>query len=76
MHEDIVRNITGHFNVASGSQPGDFSGVFTIQQQGANRGAGSWPNSIVTLNASRTIPTGCFTSPRAFGLLACTYLGS
>lgn len=83
VHADRMRNSTGDFGTAA--SPGLYSmvtratGPFTYENpQGCAAGS---PSSVsgyanVGFHLSRQVPTGPFTAPRAFGALACVYLGA
>lgn len=77
MHGDAVRDITGSFYIIGGGT-GSFSGAFEA-------GPKSWycieaPHSStepgVKFSASRVVPTANQNQPRAWGALACVYLGN
>ena len=74
MHEDRVREILGTFYSAGGGESGVFYRASSSYITG-NRGEAS--NVRLTgFKASRVVPTGAQIKPRAFGILACVYLGS
>ncbi len=85
IHGDMVRNITG--SIDGGSEYnnqflGDNItpyGAFSIDYPNSKRGIGDYNDnqgcSILRFTASRVVPTGNANKPRAWGALACCYLG-
>lgn len=57
----------------------DQSGVFTVQVVGTypgGAGTAGYKNAHISFDASRMVPTGNANKPRAWGSLACVYLGA
>ena len=86
VHGDMIRNFTGSFCSAdegdSGTEksgPNNVSGAFTMQL-----GNGTYVSDAtaysdryrIAIMPSRVVPTGVANKPRAWGALACAYLGT
>ena len=88
VHADRARNITGKVYASDtngvmcyymlGNHEGAFTGVFgpLSRQLDSSSVASSQQTKGFQINASRIIPTGSYNVPRAFGALACVYLGA
>ena len=81
VHGDMIRNIWGSTSGAS-IQAGMVSGTlgagalrFTVQDSSAGSPNAGYRRGVVTLDASYAVPTGAANKPRAWGALACAYLG-
>lgn len=80
VHGDGSRPITGSFFAVYGGSPDDSagSGCFstqTMSEEGQpSTNAGSH-NLVYTFQSSRVVPTAAQNQPRAWGALACCYLG-
>lgn len=80
VHGDGSRPITGSFFAVYGGGPDDSagSGCFstqTVSEEGQpSTNAGSH-NLVYTFQSSRVVPTAAQNQPRAWGALACVYLG-
>lgn len=84
VHHDRMRNITGDSGPETGYgaipvYTGNYHGaLFTsalYQTRSASSGTG-FSYATLHLDPSRVVPTGAHVSPRAWGSLACVYLGS
>ena len=74
MHEDRIRNLTGSIYIP---QVGNAVGILRATDTGIDWShSGNVGQCNVTIDTSRTIPTGSYTAPRAFCSLACVYLGA
>ena len=85
-HIDMVRNIPGSFGGLGGTQNtasvvGAASGAFVrsdyqsaIQAPGQSGQSGAGYRGV-SIDPSRVVPTGAANKPRAWGALACAYLG-
>ena len=88
VHGDVIRNIKGAPKRTDGLYPFVTSlpagtvvadGALTVRvgpnftNSGTTTGS---PWGVVELDASRTVPTGNANKPRAWGALACAYLGT
>lgn len=51
------------------------SGAMTLSRTGGGNASGGSTNGTLTINSSRVVPTGAANKPRAWGALACCYLG-
>ena len=78
VHGDMIRNITGGVNLetrvfgyagANALYPSDGGSYW----EGGTQLGGQ--NDGVSINAARAVPTGAANKPRAWGALACAYLG-
>lgn len=78
VHGDMVRNVTGQNGMYSDGDavPPATSAMYVVKNgygyQGVN---GAW-RSYTYLDISRVVPTGAANKPRAWGALACCYLGT
>ena len=76
VHADMIRNITGSLNATYRYDDFAPNGVFVGSTPSSAFDTGSYrPHDVVTMDVSRQIPTGNQAKPRAFGVLACVYLG-
>ena len=91
MHADRIRDITGTVYSSDSSTEPVFianvtdqhlqsSGAFTLLAQRSFRYGGDQSSGAGTsgmaFTASRVVPTGSYTAPRAFSVLMCVYLGA
>lgn len=73
VHGDAVRNITGRVNVFSGMPSGAFVLGSNVGSYNANNSTTS--HIYVNFDSSRVVPVAAKNQPRAWGSLACVYLG-
>ena len=52
------------------------SGAMTLSRTGGGNASGGSTNGTLTINSSRVVPTGAANKPRAWGSLACAFLGT
>ena len=85
MHADRVREVTGQFAIMGDNArawPESTQGVFHVVTNNEILGNSPYSSttytgkSHYTFTLSRVVPTGIYSAPRAFGALACVYLGS
>ena len=83
VHGDMIRNIPGTFPAVFGGATtptsadgigGAFSATF-IANEGSYSVSNASVNLLYSLAPSRVVPTGNANKPRAWGALACAYLG-
>lgn len=83
VHVDMMRNITG--SSAMGTNAGILgrtglpvqTGAFALGTQRTSSGEYSGTSGYdLTFDAARVVPTGAANKPRAWGALACCYLGT
>lgn len=72
VHGDAIRNIKGRVGGEIGAGA---SGVFFRTSTSANKAGGPTPLGYVDMNVSLQVPTAAKNQPRAWGALACAYLG-
>ena len=71
-HGDGMREIKGSITIDAWT--GRQTGVFGAAGSDGGQTSGSAPNSL-TFDTSRVVPTANKNQPRAWGALACVYLG-
>ncbi len=72
VHGDGIRNITGYIGTTVISYP---NGAFYRPGEGQGTGTSGAYGYDVSMDASRVVPTAAKNQPRAWGALACVYLG-
>ena len=79
MHCDTVRDMSGYMRFRSNTFSSS-GGIFTHKNIGSNVSypsvSGSADVSQVDFAPSRQVPTAAYIKPRAWGSLACVYLGA
>jgi hypothetical protein len=78
VHGDGIRNIEGQFAsiILLRSASGAFNGTdATVYENDRTEGGTMWTEQWVRMKASYTVPTANKNQPRAWGALACVYLG-
>ena len=71
----MMRNLQGRVGFV-GYNATYTNGVFAMEGQSANDYASGYTRLLTNFNASRVVPTGNANKPRAWGALACAYLGA
>lgn len=72
VHSDMIRDITGSFAGLNSA----FTGAFNLSSKPGRWGGDGQYTASYSFSASRVIPTGNQTKPRAYGTIACIYLGA
>ena len=78
VHGDMIRNIVGVSSAFATYMQSGTSGAITsiIETSFAAQTAGAGASALrINLDPSRVVPTGSANKPRAWGALACVYLG-
>ena len=75
-HADKVRDVTGYVDGYLGLNNSATRGVFKVSNNAAGNQYTGTAYHGLTFDASRVVPTGSYSTPRAFGCSACVYLGS
>ena len=76
-HIDMARKIVGSTGWLAGYQTDESAGAFYVSATGSTMANDSGVNYYrrLALDTSRVVPTGGANKPRAWGALACAYLG-
>ena len=76
VHGDAIRNITGRAWMGAYGNPSNSTGALFSELSGTVKGYDGTTNAgYMNLDVSKVVPTGNKVAPRAWGALACAYLG-